>query len=60
MTRDEYYALICDAADQLGTGFESDLLAAPPSGFGGGNGGGGECAKKNSAAVTAALFGTQA
>ena len=26
LTRDEYYAMICDLADQLGTGIESDLV----------------------------------
>ncbi|MBI5767309.1 MAG: hypothetical protein HZA93_05900 [Verrucomicrobia bacterium] len=38
LTRDEYYALICDAADQLGFGAESDLADAPSSGCGTGCG----------------------
>ena len=41
LTRDEYYALICDAADQLGTGFESDVM--PKHSHAGGCGGGCGC-----------------
>jgi hypothetical protein len=36
LTRDEYYAAICDLADQLGIGFEPDMVDAPSSGCGGG------------------------
>jgi hypothetical protein len=38
LTRDEYYALVCDAADQLGFGAEADLAEAPSSGCGTGCG----------------------
>ena len=37
LTRDEYYALICECADQLGNGLEPDLTEAPAhTGCGGG------------------------
>jgi hypothetical protein len=35
LTRDEYYDLICDCADQLGTGLEAETFDAP-AGCGGG------------------------
>ncbi len=39
LTRDEYYALLCDAADQLGTGLEmaEPEMSTPSSGCGGGS-----------------------
>jgi len=40
LTRDEYYALICDCADQLGTGLEADTMTESPHG---GCGGGCDC-----------------
>ena len=36
LTRDEYYALICECADQFGTGLEPEMMDAPSSGCGGG------------------------
>jgi len=36
LTRDEYYDLICDCADQLGTGLESEAHEAPAACGGGG------------------------
>jgi len=43
LTRDEYYAMICDAADQLGNGLEPDNMVAEPDehAHAGGCGGGG-------------------
>ncbi len=38
LTRDEYYALLCECADQLGTGSDPEMMmdAFPPGGCGGG------------------------
>ena len=36
ITRDEYYALLCDCADQLGNGPDAEPVGAQPSGCGGG------------------------
>ena len=41
LTRDEYYALICDAADQLGNGLEPDETTEPAHAEAGGSCGGG-------------------
>ena len=46
MTRDEYYDLLCDCADQVGGGVPTDILGMPleQAHVGGGcGGGGGEC-----------------
>jgi len=44
LTRDEYYATICELADQLGTGLEPDVIAEPVEhSRAGGCGGGCSC-----------------
>ncbi len=43
LTRDEYYLLICDAADQLGTGLEPAMMSAPEEHPHAGGCGGGGC-----------------
>lgn len=43
LTRDEYYARLCDAADQLGTGLDPELAAEPVTQSPDGGCGGGGC-----------------